>query len=145
MRKYILFLLITTSINSYAKINYANEFNFKIIKTKHDHKNLAGVYQLYADGKTYNMEIFVRCNKLKAKIKFGNKKISSKFLFKKNVITITLHKEDVYVKLVGKVLNSAGAMAGVSIDSNGKQSEWSAARLIKDTRSNVKTSKKVAN
>lgn len=109
---------------------------------KNDNSHLAGEYSLFVNGKTYEMKIVVKCNKPKATIKFNGTKLSSTFSFKKNIINISINNDGILVRCIGKILNKAGAMSGSSIDSNGNQSNWSAAKIIIDNRSKRKSSKK---
>ena len=141
MKKYFFLLFIIISVNDPVKGSVLEYHNLESLKEKKDHENLAGDYKLFVDGVTYDMKISIRCNKPKARITLNDRKISSKFSMKKNVITISLNRETIYVKLVGKTLNATGTMGGVAIDSNGKQSEWSAAKLINDNRPSVKSKK----
>lgn len=142
MKKYFLLIFVFISMADYAKeYSLFNPF-LEILERNKENEYLAGDYKLYIDGKTYDMKISVRCNKPKAIIKFNNEKISSKFSLKKNIISIKLNEENIYIKLIGKVLNATGAMGGVAYNSNGKRSEWSAAKIIKEVRSKTKGVKK---
>lgn len=145
MRKYFLLIFIFISVSNYAKDNLVFDDYLEIIEKKKENKYLAGDYKLYIDGKTYDMRIKVRCNKPKVVISLHDKKVSSKFSLKKNVISITINENDIYIQLVGKILNATGAMGGIAFDSNGKKSEWSAAKIVKESKSKNKSSTKKTN
>lgn len=150
MKKHLLFFCFLVSLllnipevyanNKSVNLPIANKV-YSLIK-KQDYKHLEGNYSLFIDGKNYGMEIKIKCNKPKAIIKFKGEKISSKFILKNNIITICITKDETYLKLIGKILNAAGAMEGVAYDSKGNKSNWSAAKLITESRSKNKSSKK---
>lgn len=99
-----------------------------------DLKLLEGYYSLFVNGKTYRMQIKVHCNKPKAKIKFKKNYTPVKFTFKNNIVMISSKKSDIFLKLIGKIVNKAGAMQGVAYDNNGNKGVWTAAKLILDKK-----------
>ncbi|MGB1042366.1 MAG: amidohydrolase family protein [Tenacibaculum sp.] len=87
-------------------------------------KDLTGTYDLAVNGKNYTMTISGKGDKQKATIKSGDKKVSSKFSFKDNWITITLREGDNFTRLSTSV--ESKNLKGLAIDTNGNESEWTA-------------------
>ncbi len=87
-------------------------------------KDLSGEYTLVVNGETYTMSISGKGAKQKAAIKKGDKKITSKFSFKNNWITITLREGDNFTRLSGIVKSKN--LKGTAIDTNGDENEWMA-------------------
>jgi len=130
------------SISFDKKIKLTKSSNLSLIEIKQQYELLEGNYTLFIDKKNYAMSITVTCNKPNATIKFNNTKILSEFSFKNGIVNISIKENGIHKKLIGKLINNAGVMQGVSNDNNGKKSIWSAAKLITENRAKNRILKK---
>ncbi|WP_028888518.1 amidohydrolase family protein [Tenacibaculum ovolyticum] len=97
-------------------------------------KNLSGEYTLAVNGESYTMIISGKGTKQKASIKKGDKKISSKFSFKDNWVTITLRDGDKFSRLSAVV--ETKNLKGTATNNNGDETNWTA--ILKDKKENKK-------
>ncbi|WP_422091099.1 amidohydrolase family protein [Tenacibaculum ovolyticum] len=97
-------------------------------------KNLSGEYTLAVNKESYTMIISGKGTKQKASIKKGDKKISSKFSFKDNWVTITLRDGDKFSRLSAVV--ETKNLKGTATNNNGDETNWTA--ILKDKKENKK-------
>jgi imidazolonepropionase-like amidohydrolase len=110
-----------------------------------DIKDITGNYMLYVNNVNYDLAITGKGAKQTGAIKFGDKKLKSKFSYSDGWVSITLNDEDNFTRMLGKVINDANAMQGDAFDAEGKKSSWSASIQVKkegETKSETKIEEK---
>ncbi len=94
-------------------------------------KDVTGNYMLFVNNKNYELSITGKGTKQTGTLKVGDKKIKSKFSFKDDWVSITLHEDDNFTRMLGKVINPSNVMQGDAFDSEGNKSSWSASKKVK--------------
>ncbi|WP_299708860.1 amidohydrolase family protein [uncultured Tenacibaculum sp.] len=108
-------------------------------------KDLSGSYTLTIDGKNYDLTISGKGNKQKGAIKKGEQKLKSNFSFKDNWIQLSINDNSSFLRLVGKIDNSA-TLNGTGEDNNGNAITWTATKnsTSKDKKKKSNKSDKTA-
>ena len=104
-------------------------------------KAITGNYTLSVNAKNYDVTITGKGSKQTAALKMGDKKVSAKFSFTNEWISITLNEDNVYTRMIGKVINASNVMEGTAYDTLGNETRWSASKVVKKD-SKKKDSKK---
>ena len=104
-------------------------------------KDITGNYTLSVNAKNYDVTITGKGSKQTAALKMGDKKVSAKFSFTNEWISITLNEDNVYTRMIGKVINASNVMEGTAYDTLGNETRWSASKVVKKD-SKKKDSKK---
>ena len=104
-------------------------------------KDITGNYTLSVNAKNYDVTITGKGAKQTAALKMGDKKVSAKFSFTNEWISITLNEDNVYTRMIGKVINASNVMEGTAYDTLGNETRWSASKVVKKD-SKKKDSKK---
>jgi imidazolonepropionase-like amidohydrolase len=103
-------------------------------------KDITGNYMLSVNDKNYELIISGKAAKQTAVIKMGDEKVTSKFSYKEDWISITLNEDKVYTRMLGTVINVSNAMQGTAFDTQGNETYWSASQQVK--KSSKKEKKK---
>ncbi|ARV05879.1 amidohydrolase [Polaribacter sp. SA4-10] len=96
-----------------------------------DIKDISGDYKLSVNNKNYDLSITGKGAKQKGAIKMGDKKVTSKFSYKEDWISITLNEENEFTRMLGQTVNDFNVMQGTAFDSAGNETNWSAAKIVK--------------
>ncbi|MDB4199024.1 amidohydrolase family protein, partial [Polaribacter sp.] len=96
-----------------------------------DIQDITGNYMLYVNAQNYDLTITGKGAKQTAVVKMGDKKINAKFSFINQWISITLNEDNVYTRMLGKVLNASNVMQGTAYDTKGNETTWSASKKVK--------------
>jgi imidazolonepropionase-like amidohydrolase len=107
-------------------------------------KDISGDYMLYVNNRNYVLSITGKGAKQTGVIKFGDKKIKSKFSYKDDWVSITLNDDNNFTRMLGKILNASNVMQGDAFNTEGTKSSWSASKKVKEDRK-IKSSKKPKN
>ncbi|WP_198943131.1 amidohydrolase family protein [Polaribacter tangerinus] len=105
-------------------------------------RDITGNYMLNVNNKNYEVAITGKGAKQSAAVKLGDKKISSKFSFKDNWISLTLNEDSGYTRMMGQIVNEANVMQGVAYDTEGNETSWSASKKVRKEIAKKKTKKK---
>jgi imidazolonepropionase-like amidohydrolase len=103
-------------------------------------KDITGNYMLSVNDKNYELIISGKAAKQTAVIKMGDEKVTSKFSYKEDWISITLNEDKVYTRMLGKIINVSNTMQGTAFDTQGNETYWSASQQVK--KSSKKEKKK---
>ena len=91
-------------------------------------KDITGDYMLYVNNKNYDLSITGKGAKQTAAVKIGDKKITSKFSFKDDWVSITLNDDSNFTRMLGKIINASNVMQGDAFDTRGNKTSWSASK-----------------
>jgi imidazolonepropionase-like amidohydrolase len=105
-------------------------------------KDITGNYMLSVNDKNYELIISGKAAKQTAVIKMGDEKVTSKFSYKEDWISITLNEDKVYTRMLGTVINVSNAMQGTAFDTQGNETYWSASQQVKKDSKKEKKEKK---
>jgi imidazolonepropionase-like amidohydrolase len=105
-------------------------------------KDITGNYMLSVNDKNYELTISGKAAKQTAVIKMGDEKVTSKFSYKEDWISITLNEDKVYTRMLGTVINVSNAMQGTAFDTQGNETYWSASQQVKKDSKKEKKEKK---
>ena len=105
-------------------------------------KDITGNYMLSVNDKNYEVIISGKAAKQTAVIKMGDEKVTSKFSYKEDWISITLNEDKVYTRMLGTVINVSNAMQGTAFDTQGNETYWSASQQVKKDSKKEKKEKK---
>jgi imidazolonepropionase-like amidohydrolase len=94
-------------------------------------KDITGNYMLSVNDKNYELTISGKAAKQTAVIKMGDEKVTSKFSYKEDWISITLNEDKVYTRMLGKIINVSNVMQGTAFDTQGNETYWSASVQVK--------------
>ncbi|WP_405604821.1 amidohydrolase family protein [Polaribacter sp. Asnod1-A03] len=105
-------------------------------------KDITGNYMLTVNGENYDLSITGKGAKQTGTIKKGDKKVTSKFSFSDDWVTITLNEDNKFTRMLGKIVNDSNLMQGDAFDTKGDKTSWSASKKVAATTSKGKPSKK---
>jgi imidazolonepropionase-like amidohydrolase len=94
-------------------------------------KDITGNYMLSVNNKNYDLTISGKGAKQTAALKMGDEKVKSKFSYKEDWISITLNEDNVYTRMLGKIINASNVMQGTAFDTQGNETSWSASIQVK--------------
>lgn len=104
---------------------------YQHIVKKMDEKDLSGKYSLNINGVHYELTIEGTGKKQKITVKKGEAKVKSKFSYKDGWIHITLNEPAGFTRLVGQIINASNVMQGTAYLPDGREVNWSAAKLVR--------------
>ncbi|WP_341220610.1 amidohydrolase family protein [Polaribacter atrinae] len=105
-------------------------------------KDITGDYMLSVNNKNYDLSITGKGAKQTGTIKVGDKKITSKFSYSDDWISITLNEDNNFTRMLGKIVNPSNLMQGDAFDTEGNKTYWSASKKIQKSESSKKEKKK---
>ncbi|TXD52544.1 MULTISPECIES: amidohydrolase family protein [unclassified Polaribacter] len=91
-------------------------------------KDITGTYTVNVNDKNYDLTIAGKGAKQTGALKMEDKKVKATFSFKDNWVSMTLHEESGFTRMLGKVINVDNEMQGTAYDSLGTETTWSASK-----------------